>query len=82
MSSSSASCGPVPRPSSRSPFGPLAQAHHSSALWMLGSTSRGPHATPISFQVDGLAAIASRQHSVSPLDAIGGWYVDRMTRLS
>lgn len=34
-----------------------------------------PYATPISRQSDGLAADASRQHAVSPLDAIGGYYV-------
>ena len=41
MNSSSASCGPVPRPSSRSLFGPRAQAAHSSALEVFGLTSRG-----------------------------------------
>ena len=70
VSASSASYGPLPPPSSRFRSGPRSQAHHSSALWMFGSTSRGPHATPMSFQADGLAAIASRQRSVSPFDAM------------
>lgn len=34
----------------------------------------GPQATPISRQVDGLTAIASRQHSVRPFDAMSGSY--------
>ena len=72
MSCNRASCGPDPRPLRRSLFGPRAQAHHSSGLWTFGSASRGPHATPITFQSDGFAAIASRQHSVRPLDAMSG----------
>ena len=69
VSSKSASCGPVPRPSSRSPFGPRAQAHHSSVDRIFGSSSRGPLTTPMRRQSDGFAAIAPRQHSVRPLDA-------------
>ena len=38
--------------------------------WTFGSALRGPHATPMIRQSDGFAAAASRQHSVSPLDAI------------
>jgi hypothetical protein len=59
VSSKSASCGPVPRPSRRSPFGPRAQAHHSSVLRMAGSTSwpaHDAHEAP----VRRLAAIAVR----------------------
>jgi len=37
---------------------------------MAGSASRGPSATPRMAHVEGFAAIAPRQHSVSPLPAI------------
>jgi hypothetical protein len=59
--------------------GPLAQAHHSSALWIFGSTSRGPHTTPMSCQSDGFAASAARQDSVSPFDATYGNVAERET---
>ena len=70
VNSNSAACGLVPRPSTRSWSAPLAQAHHSSALRTAESISRGPQATSLSCQLDGFAAIASRQHSVSPFAAM------------
>jgi hypothetical protein len=39
------------------------------ALRIAGSISRAPHTTPMSRQSDGVAAIASRQHSVRLFDA-------------
>ena len=55
--------GLVPRPSMCSPFGPRAQADHSSVLRIAGSISRGPQTTPLSCRLDGLAAIASSEPS-------------------
>ena len=46
VSSCNASGGLVPRPSMRSPFGPRAQAHHSSLLRIIGSISRGSRRRP------------------------------------
>ncbi len=57
-----------PGPSSLKPLTlwTRARAHHSSVLRIFGSSSRGPHTTPMRRQSDGLAAIAPRQHSVRP----------------